>query len=47
MSIAMTKFAKYVIALSALIVALGWLAGGGSVETKAARNVERLIGTSV
>ncbi|WP_256372778.1 MULTISPECIES: hypothetical protein [Alphaproteobacteria] len=43
----MTKFAKYVIFASALIVALGWLAGGGSVEIDAAQMVERFDDTAV
>ncbi len=38
----MTKFAKYIVLVSALIVALGWLAGGGSVDKNAAKFVERL-----
>ncbi len=41
----MTKFAISVIAVSALIVALGWLADGGSVKNSVARNVEWLSGT--
>ncbi len=40
----MTTFAKCVIMLSALIVALGWLAGGGSVNVDAAQIVDRLSG---
>ncbi|WP_275041386.1 hypothetical protein [Ruegeria sp. ANG-S4] len=43
----MTIFAKSVIGVSVLIVALGWLADGGSVDIDAAKNVERLFGISV
>ncbi|EEE38496.1 hypothetical protein RKLH11_2338 [Rhodobacteraceae bacterium KLH11] len=43
----MTNFAKSVIIVSVLIVALGWLAGGGSVDIDAAQNVERLTGIQV
>ena len=39
----MTTFAKSVIIVSVLIVALGWLADGGSVDIDAAQNVERFI----
>ncbi|WP_267885453.1 hypothetical protein [Ruegeria atlantica] len=37
----MTKFAISVIVASAFIVALGWLAAGGSVDINAASGVER------
>ena len=47
MSSLMTTFAKYVIIVSALIVALGWLADGGSVDKNAANFVERLNSTEV
>lgn len=43
----MTLFAKSVIFVSALIVALGWLADGGSVDKNAAKIVERLNSTQV
>ncbi len=43
----MTTFAKSVIIVSVLIVALGWLADGGSVDIDAAQNVGRLTGFSV
>ncbi|WP_260026172.1 hypothetical protein [Ruegeria conchae] len=43
----MTTFAKSVIIVSVLIVALGWLADGGSVDIDAAQNVERLKGIPV
>lgn len=43
----MTTFAKYVIAVSVLIVTLGWLADGGSVDIDAAQNVERFMGIPV
>ena len=43
----MTTFAKSVIIASVLIVALGWLADGGSVDIDAAQNVERLKGIPV
>lgn len=37
----MTTFAKSVIFVSGLIVALGWLADGGSVEIEAAMVVQQ------
>jgi len=40
MSFVMTLFAKSVIAVSALLAALGWLADGGSVEIDAAKTVQ-------
>ncbi len=43
----MTTFAKYIVVISVLIVALGWLADGGSVDMDAAQNVERLTGIQV
>ncbi|CAD0185607.1 hypothetical protein RUESEDTHA_02500 [Ruegeria sp. THAF57] len=43
----MTKFAISVIAVSALIVALGWLTGGGEVNDSVADNVEWLNGVQV
>lgn len=43
----MTTFAKSVIIVSVLIVALGWLADGGSVDSDVAQVVERLKGTQV
>lgn len=45
--IKMTSFAKSVIIISVLIVALGWLADGGSVDMDAAQSVERLLGIPV
>ena len=43
----MTTFAKSVIILSLLIVVLGWLADGGSVDTEAAHSSEQFIGNAV
>ena len=43
----MTTFAKSIIIVSVLIVALGWLADGGAVDIDAAQNVERLKGIPV
>ncbi len=37
----MTRFAITIIVASVLIVALGWLADGGSVDIDAAQSVER------
>ncbi|WP_298381130.1 hypothetical protein [Ruegeria sp.] len=43
----MTTFAKSVIVLSFLIVVLGWLADGGSVDMDAAQKVDQLSGITV
>lgn len=43
----MTLFAKTVILAAFLIVALGWLAGGGSVDTDAASMVQKLDGSVI
>ncbi len=43
----MTMFAKSVIFASGLVVAIGWLADGGSVEVDAANMVQQLDGSSV
>lgn len=43
----MTTFAKSVILVSGLIVAVGWLADGGSVENEAAIVVQQFDGSRV
>lgn len=43
----MTTFSKSVIFAAGLIVAIGWLADGGSVEVEAANMVEQFDGSSV
>ena len=43
----MTLFAKSIIFASGLIVAIGWLADGGSVEVNAANLVQQFDGSSV
>ncbi len=43
----MTKFAKSIVFVSGLIVAIGWLADGGSVKNEAAIVVQQFDGSRV